>query len=92
LTEQLERLYASLVAADGVPAEWSPSPAEVDAFAAEYERRSAAEYRPLSARERVDARLARARERTLQRTVGLNRQTLVPALKQRAQRLLRARG
>jgi glycosyltransferase involved in cell wall biosynthesis len=88
---QAERLYSSLVAGDGAPAEWSPSPREVDDFAAEYERRSGAEYRVLKARERAGARFARARERTLQRTVGLNWQTLVPALRQRARMLLRAR-
>lgn len=92
LGSQLAGLYSSLAAGSGVPSEWSPSAAEVDAFPTEYGRRSAAEFRPLTPRERAHARFERARERTLQRTVGLNRATLAAALRERALRLLPARG
>jgi hypothetical protein len=63
LTRQLERLYAGLLAGDP-PAEWSPSDAEVDAFAADYERRLGARTFPLSARETKQAGRERRRERT----------------------------
>jgi glycosyltransferase involved in cell wall biosynthesis len=63
LTRQLERLYESLSRGQGPPDEWFPSPAEVDAFADEYERRLAACYRPLSAAERREERLERLGER-----------------------------
>lgn len=64
LTRQLEDLYAALVDGEGPPADWVPSPGEVDDFEADYERRLNAEFRPLTARERVEAYEARVRERT----------------------------
>jgi glycosyltransferase involved in cell wall biosynthesis len=69
---QLERLFTSLLSDGRVPADWTPSPAEVDAFAPEYARRSRLEYRPLRLRERVQARATRGRERAA-RAVGARR-------------------
>lgn len=66
LTRRLETLYAALAAGDAPPAEWSPSGAEVDAFAAEYAARSTVEFRPLSPRETAEARAERLRERGVQ--------------------------
>jgi FkbM family methyltransferase len=63
LTRQLERLYTSLLAGNGVPAEWMPSPAEVDAFETEYEQRLRSRFRPLSRREQFEVTRARAEER-----------------------------
>ena len=60
---QLERLFTSLLSMGKLPAEWTPSPAEVDSFAAEYERRARLQYRPLHWRERVEAESTRLRER-----------------------------
>jgi glycosyltransferase involved in cell wall biosynthesis len=76
LTRQLERLYESLLAGAGAPAAWDPSPHEVDAFAHDYERRLRAEFRPLGARERVEARLERERERAVRVRGLLNREHL----------------
>lgn len=69
---QLERLFTSLLSDGRAPADWTPSPAEVDAFAPEYARRSRLEYRPLRLHERVQARATRARERAA-RAVGARR-------------------
>lgn len=63
LTRQLERLYESLAAGAGLPRDWSPSPDEVAEFARDYPRRAREEFRPLTARERVEARAERVRER-----------------------------
>ena len=63
LTSQLERLCITLADEGRVPEEWSPSPAAVDAFSHEYERRSALEFRPLTSSERLQAELTRRRER-----------------------------
>ena len=63
LTSQLERLCISLADEGRVPEEWSPSPAAVDAFSHDYERRSALEFRPLTSSERLQAELTRRRER-----------------------------
>jgi len=63
LTAQLERLCISLADDGRVPADWVPSPEEVDDFSGEYERRSALEFRPLSRVERLQAQVARRRER-----------------------------
>jgi glycosyltransferase involved in cell wall biosynthesis len=63
LTRQLERLYDSLVAGAGVPSDWSPSPLEVEEFAKDYPRRAREQFRPLTARERAEARAERLRER-----------------------------
>jgi glycosyltransferase involved in cell wall biosynthesis len=62
LTRQLERLYAALAAGGPLP-EWSPSPSEVDAFAEEYARRAVAQFRPLTGRERLEARASVLAER-----------------------------
>jgi glycosyltransferase involved in cell wall biosynthesis len=61
---RLAGLYDELLG--GPPAPWSPSPAEIEAFARDYPRRSRAEFRPLTTTERIDARAARLRERTPQ--------------------------
>lgn len=63
LTRQLEGLYLALGAGEDPPGEWVPPPAEVDAFAEEYERRLAASYRPLSPGEEREERLDRLVER-----------------------------
>jgi glycosyltransferase involved in cell wall biosynthesis len=63
LSTQLERLCLSLVDEDRVPDEWDPNPGAVEAFAHAYDRRSAMEIRPLTAREGLEAGLARRRER-----------------------------
>lgn len=60
---QLERLFESLVADGRPPAEWSPSPEEVEAFAGEYTRRLGLEQRALTPRERAEALGTRAAER-----------------------------
>ncbi len=63
LTRQLEGLYEALLDGREPPAEWSPPPAEVDEFEAEYERRLAACYRPLTALEEREERRDRLAER-----------------------------
>lgn len=63
LTRQLERLYSGLLGDSGPPAEWIVPPAELDGFAAEYERRARACFRPLSAAETAEVERERRRER-----------------------------
>jgi glycosyltransferase involved in cell wall biosynthesis len=63
LTRQLEDLYEQLVAGGGVPATWTPSPADYDAFASDYERRQAQQFRPLARREALEARAQMLAER-----------------------------
>ena len=63
LGARLDALYGALAAGAGVPAGWSPDPEEVERFAGEYARRSALEFRPLTRRERVEARAEREHER-----------------------------
>jgi glycosyltransferase involved in cell wall biosynthesis len=63
LPERVQALYASVAAGGEAPEAWTPSPEEVEAFAADYERRARLEFRPLSARERAEVRTERARER-----------------------------
>jgi glycosyltransferase involved in cell wall biosynthesis len=77
LTRQLERLYEALLAGAPAPDRWDPSPAEVDAFAQEYEDRLRREFRPLDRRERVEARLLRERERAV-RVRGLLKRERLP--------------
>jgi glycosyltransferase involved in cell wall biosynthesis len=72
LTRRLESLYDGLLTGRGVPAEWDPSPAEVEDFAQEYERRLSSSYRPLRIRERAEADWARRRERAGQIALHLN--------------------
>jgi hypothetical protein len=62
LTRQLERLYADLLAGNAATA-WQPAFADVDAFAADYERRLGARAFPLTAAEEREARRARIAER-----------------------------
>lgn len=64
LTRQLENLYEHLVADGGAPATWTPSPAEYAAFAADYDRRQAQQFRPLTRRESMEARGALVAERS----------------------------
>lgn len=69
LTAQLARLYRALIETGEPPESWSPSAEDVEAFAADYPRRAAAEFRPLTARERAEVMAERVRER-LARTTG----------------------
>lgn len=62
-TRDLAQLYEALVAGEAPAGSWAPPPDEVDAFPAEYERRLRAIFRPLTPRERAEARLERVRER-----------------------------
>jgi len=62
LGAQLVSLFSALMETGRPPAQWSPSPPELDAFAAEYKRRLGLSYRRLNARERVEVLAARARE------------------------------
>ncbi|HEX2017075.1 MAG TPA: glycosyltransferase family 4 protein [Solirubrobacteraceae bacterium] len=63
LSAQLEGLYRSLLAGDGIPAQWSPSAEEVLEFESEYARRLESRFRPLTAAERREVELERLRER-----------------------------
>ena len=63
LTRQLERLYEALLAGEPAPQPWTPDTADVDEFAAEYERRLAASFRPLTPAENREERRERLRER-----------------------------
>ena len=77
IASRLERLYESLAAGGGPPEEWEPSPAEVDAYAAAEPERAAAEFRPLTRREWLEARGERERERAV-RLRGLLRRDRLP--------------
>lgn len=63
LTRQLEHLFEAVVATGVPPPIWTPGIAEQVAFEADYPRRVAAQYRPLSQRERREEQLAVLRER-----------------------------
>jgi glycosyltransferase involved in cell wall biosynthesis len=63
LTRQLEDLYEQLVAHGDMPAAWMPSEADYAAFPAEYEQRSAQQFRTLTRREALAARAAVVTER-----------------------------
>jgi glycosyltransferase involved in cell wall biosynthesis len=63
LTRQLEGLYEHLVRHGATPPGWMPSAEEFAAFPAEYERRSAHQFRPLTRREALEARAAVVAER-----------------------------
>jgi glycosyltransferase involved in cell wall biosynthesis len=63
LTRQLEDLYEQLVSEGRAPEAWSPSRAQFDAFCADYPQLSAQQFRPLSRREQLEARVAVAGER-----------------------------
>lgn len=65
LTRRLEGLYEAVAAGEPAPQPWQPAPEEIDGFAAEYARRSASTFRPLTGRERAEVRAARLRERAL---------------------------
>lgn len=73
-TRALERLYAGLLAHEGPPGEWDPSPSEVDAFDAEYRKRLRASFGTPTRWEQLDGYFARARERA--RWVAANLRTL----------------
>jgi glycosyltransferase involved in cell wall biosynthesis len=72
LARQMERLVESLVGEGTVPDEWSPSPADVEAFAGEYARRLTLEQRPLTTRERAEAGATRIAERWRQTTISVD--------------------
>jgi glycosyltransferase involved in cell wall biosynthesis len=98
LTRQLERLYAARIAGRPIPAdEWLPGPDEVDAFGAEYERRLAASFRPLSRRERAEVEIGRWTEQArwgLRAARKLNRGNvgfLTGTIRARVRRLQRLR-
>ena len=59
LARQLEQLFTSILSGAPAPADWSPSPEDVEAFATEYARRQRLQYRPLSPLERLEAKRAR---------------------------------
>lgn len=63
LTRRLEDLFEAVVATGTPPHKWVPSINEQAAFEADYLRRVAAQYRPLSQREQLEARVAAMRER-----------------------------
>jgi glycosyltransferase involved in cell wall biosynthesis len=93
LTRQLEGLYAEL-ARGASPRPWVPAPAEVDGFSAEYERRLAAQFRPLSGRERAEVAAERRRERMRWATraaAGMDRERAALALSMLRARLQPAR-
>jgi len=63
LTRELERLLVAVSAGGEPPEEWTPGIDEQLAFERDYAQRSAAQYRPLSARERREATWGVRRER-----------------------------
>ena len=63
LTRQLEWLFETVTTTGAPPPEWSPGIAEQAAFEADYPRWATEQYRPLSPRERREARIAVLRER-----------------------------
>ena len=63
LSSQLERLYGYLLGDRPELGDWLISPAELDAFGAEYERRLTDGFRPLTEQERAETALAYRRER-----------------------------
>jgi glycosyltransferase involved in cell wall biosynthesis len=77
LTRRLEGLYRAVIAGEPPPGYWTPGLEELAAFEAGYAARSKAEFRPLTRRERVEARVARERER-LRRIRGLLRPRMLP--------------
>lgn len=70
LTRQLESLYLHHVR-DDVLSGWKPSDKELIAFAEAYPRLSAASFRKLSLRERLDVALTRAREAVVRRSTAV---------------------
>ncbi|MEA2332373.1 MAG: hypothetical protein QOH58_2511 [Thermoleophilaceae bacterium] len=70
LTRRLESLYRALLCGAEL-ADWSPSPAEVEAFEGDYPRRAAAEFRPLSRAERAHVMEDRVRERARRTSAAL---------------------
>jgi glycosyltransferase involved in cell wall biosynthesis len=63
VTRQLERLYEGLVRDGRAPAEWEPDAQQLAAFEADYPRLAATQLRPLTPRERVEARTTNLAER-----------------------------
>jgi glycosyltransferase involved in cell wall biosynthesis len=63
LTRELERLFEAVTASGIPPPDWTPGIDEQAAFEADYPRRAAAQYRPLSPREQREATWAVRRER-----------------------------
>ncbi|HEU4974710.1 MAG TPA: glycosyltransferase family 4 protein [Baekduia sp.] len=63
VTRQLESLYEALLADGRPPAAWLPDIRALEAFERDYPRRAAAQLRPLTRRERVEARAAVLAER-----------------------------
>jgi glycosyltransferase involved in cell wall biosynthesis len=63
LTTELERLFDAVVASGSPPEDWSPGIDEQAAFEADYPRRAADQFRPLSAAEARQSRRAVFRER-----------------------------
>jgi glycosyltransferase involved in cell wall biosynthesis len=63
VTRQLETLYEALVRDGRAPQEWSPSADELEAFERGYPQRAATQLRPLTRRERLEARAAVLAER-----------------------------
>jgi glycosyltransferase involved in cell wall biosynthesis len=85
---QMERLLISLATDGRVPDEWSPSPAEVEAFAGDYRERKRRQLRPLTSRESAQAHATRLRERATQlASAFLDRERVTLAI-ERAQTVL----
>lgn len=71
LSARVGGLYRALAAGRGVPEDWTPTVGDVADFAADYARRAHLEFRPLTARERAEARAERLRERAVVARSGL---------------------
>ncbi len=90
LTRQLERLYGYLLGERPDLGEWLITPAELDAFGVEYERRLDDQFRALSDSELVEAGTAYRRERARWATRAV-RESLNPDGMRYAASVIRAR-
>jgi glycosyltransferase involved in cell wall biosynthesis len=77
LTRRLESLYQELLAGRPAPPDWEPSSADLASFEETERDRAEAEFRPLSAEERIEARSTRELERA-RRVRGLLRPSRLP--------------
>ena len=66
LTRQLEQLYEHHLGVATEPLAWEPDYADVIRFEQEYAARASQEFRPLTARERVESQLERRKDRVRQ--------------------------
>jgi hypothetical protein len=63
LTRQLEDLYAHHLNSGDAPLAWWPDVADFERFAQDYPARAAREFRPLTPREQIEARIDRGKDR-----------------------------